>query len=146
VSALWRVQERPEGIMSRALRRAAEYTRLLREAEKIRTSLIDGVSKKKKKLSEAAALLSSASKDKAIDGATHDALSADLKQAQQWWNEADSILPFTGSLFVRLFLGSVNVRVLHTSDKQKLKEEYNKFKERTNLSESRTSGQSQVYL
>ncbi len=42
------------------------------------------------------------------------------------------ICPKTGSLFVRLFLGRVNVRVLQKKDQTKLRDEYNKFKDRAN--------------
>ena len=43
-----------------------------------------------------------------------------------------SVQPQTGSLFVRLFLGRVNVRVQSKKDQEKLRDEFNKFKDRTN--------------
>ena len=46
-----------------------------------------------------------------------------------------SVQPQTGSLFVRLFLGRVNVRVQSKKDQLKLRDEFNKFKDRANLSE-----------
>ena len=48
------------------------------------------------------------------------------------------ICPKTGSLFVRLFLGRVNVRVQQKADQVMLRDEYNKFKDRANTSEWRT--------
>ncbi len=42
------------------------------------------------------------------------------------------VTPSTGGLFVRLFLGQVNVRVSQRKDKLKLRDEYNKFKSRAN--------------
>lgn len=44
------------------------------------------------------------------------------------------ICPKTGSLFVRAFLGRVNVRVQQKSDREKLRDEYGKFKDRANKS------------
>lgn len=44
-----------------------------------------------------------------------------------------SILPATGSLFVRLFLGQVNVREASSADRSLLREEYEKFRVRTNF-------------
>ena len=41
--------------------------------------------------------------------------------------------PATGSFFVRLFLGQVNVKVASPRDRETLRDEYNKFKDRTNL-------------
>ena len=41
--------------------------------------------------------------------------------------------PTTGSIFVRAFLGQVNVRASTTVDRERLRDEYNKFKERTNI-------------
>jgi len=37
-----------------------------------------------------------------------------------------------GSLFLRLFLGQVNVRVASKKDRDQMREEYEKFKTRTN--------------
>ena len=47
--------------------------------------------------------------------------------------DVDALRPATGSLFVRAFLGQVNVRAATTKDRAKLRDEYNKFKDRTNL-------------
>ena len=44
-----------------------------------------------------------------------------------------SIKPDTGSVFVRLFLGQVNVRVASSEDRRVLKDEYEKFRFRTNF-------------
>lgn len=44
------------------------------------------------------------------------------------------VRPATGSLFVRLFLGRVNVRATLKRDKECLRDEYNKFRYRTNWS------------
>lgn len=51
--------------------------------------------------------------------------------------EIESLRPATGSIFVRAFLGQVNVRASTTKDRAKLRDEYNKFKDRTNLGECR---------
>ena len=47
--------------------------------------------------------------------------------------DVDALRPATGSLFVRAFLGQVNVRAATVKDRAKLRDEYNKFKDRTNL-------------
>lgn len=44
-----------------------------------------------------------------------------------------TIKPDTGSLFVRFFLGQVNVKVSSSKDAARLRDEYEKFKDRTNL-------------
>ena len=43
------------------------------------------------------------------------------------------IKPETGSIFVRLFLGRVDVRVPHQNAKEVLRDEYDKFRDRTNF-------------
>ncbi len=45
----------------------------------------------------------------------------------------DRIKPSTGSLFVRLFLGQVNVRAASSTDKMVLRDEFEKFRFRTNF-------------
>jgi hypothetical protein len=45
----------------------------------------------------------------------------------------NSITPATGSLFVRLFLGQVNVREASSIDQKLLRDEYEKFRTRTNF-------------
>ena len=47
--------------------------------------------------------------------------------------ELAAVQPATGSFFVRLFLGQVNVKVASPRDRETLRDEYNKFKDRTNL-------------
>lgn len=48
-------------------------------------------------------------------------------------DEIKSIRPQTGSLFVRLWLGHVNVKEHTKGDKLKLRNEYDKFKDKTNM-------------
>eukprot|EP01138_Halocafeteria_seosinensis_P004380 gb/GECG01004480.1/.p1 GENE.gb/GECG01004480.1/~~gb/GECG01004480.1/.p1 ORF type:complete len:461 (+),score=42.66 gb/GECG01004480.1/:1-1383(+) len=48
-------------------------------------------------------------------------------------DEVGSVKPSTGSIFVRLFLGRVNVREVLQRDRDRLREEYDKFKYRTNF-------------
>lgn len=45
--------------------------------------------------------------------------------------ELATIIPKTGSLFIRLMLGKVNVRVFSPNDRQLLRDEFTKFKTRT---------------
>ena len=51
-------------------------------------------------------------------------------------SEIEALRPTTGSVFVRAFLGQVNVRAATSKDREKLRDEYNKFKDRTNMGEA----------
>lgn len=44
-----------------------------------------------------------------------------------------AIRPLTGSLFLRFFLGRVNVRVFNDAERKTLRHEYHKFKDRTTI-------------
>jgi hypothetical protein len=57
-----------------------------------------------------------------------------LKELEEQLNTIKTDLqPKTGSLFVRLFLGRVNVKQYRKKDRLKLKEEYHKFRQRTDI-------------
>lgn len=57
-----------------------------------------------------------------------------LRDIHQKLNETcTDIVPMTGSIFVRLFLGQVNVKVYRKEERLKLKQEYQKFRARTDL-------------
>ncbi|RYG54401.1 hypothetical protein EON66_07175 [archaeon] len=60
-------------------------------------------------------------------------LDARLKECEQTVEAIGSIKPATGSAFVKIFLGQVNVKVSSQKDKETLRDEYNKFKDITNL-------------
>lgn len=45
----------------------------------------------------------------------------------------NSVKPTTGSMFIRLFMGRVNVRVASSRERKQLRDEYDKFKDRTNI-------------
>lgn len=53
--------------------------------------------------------------------------------AEKTLESVNEMLPSTGSLFMRFFLGRVNVRLPLKRDKEKFRDEYNKFKSRTNV-------------
>lgn len=59
-------------------------------------------------------------------------MSTELAQARITMGTLTSIKPTTGSYFVHLFLGEVNVRVPSKADADTLREEYERFKDKTN--------------
>lgn len=63
-------------------------------------------------------------------------LGAKLAEAQKRLDELDTVTPsydsVNRSLFLRFFMGQVNVRSASKDDRRKLREEYEKFKDRTN--------------
>lgn len=71
--------------------------------------------------------------DNGAAASTSGPLTQQLHEALKISNECRQVMPSTGSLFVRFFLGRVNVRVMHEVDRTRLRDEYNKFKDRTNL-------------
>ena len=60
-------------------------------------------------------------------------VASQLEQCRGALERVRSIKPDTGSLFVRLFLGKVNVRVAGMEDRHTLRDEYEKFRFRTNF-------------
>lgn len=48
---------------------------------------------------------------------------AQIKEMRQVVKDSSDITPSTGSIFVRLFLGRVNVRVLQEADRTRLRDE-----------------------
>ena len=68
-----------------------------------------------------------------VDDATLATVTAKLDEVAGGLAEVDNIRPSTGSYFVRAFLGQVNVKASSAHDRLKLRDEYNKFKDRTNI-------------
>ena len=60
-------------------------------------------------------------------------LLASLDALESRVRDLQDVRPETGSFFVRLFLGKVNVKVASKKDREVLRDEYNPFKDRTNL-------------
>lgn len=111
-----------------------EYKGLLLKAEALQTRALQTAkahSKEAGKLGERVAALKKAAKgDSAAETA---ALSERLARLKADLHEVGFMEPRTGSLFVRLFLGRVNVKVALERDRLRLREEYDKFKRRTNI-------------
>ena len=63
----------------------------------------------------------------------HSALKSLLEKSRASLKVVHDIQPTTGSLFVRLFLGKVNVREASTGDCEALRSEYEKFRFRTSF-------------
>lgn len=66
-------------------------------------------------------------------GAEGDKLKEELKLAEARVKSLKVILPETRSLFSRLILGRVNLKQWTTTEKDRLRDEYNRFKSRTNF-------------
>ena len=71
----------------------------------------------------------------AIGGPDADAAAERVDALQRALVDMDDVRPSTGSIFVRAFLGQVNVKAWNGADRVKLRDEYNKFKDRTNVGE-----------
>lgn len=103
----------------------------------------------RKLIDEAGAVQSAASADaaygkkelKRLKGALRSTATADevqqlharLDALEKRLQDVSRIRPATGSLYLRLFLGRVNLRSFQRADRTKLKDEYNKFKDRTTV-------------
>lgn len=114
------------------------------KADSIRDTVVAGCDKKRKKLS---ALRKEAKEAQASGSLSEEEalrLTVRLDEADSALQQARRLRPVTGSLFIRLFLGSVNVKVSHEEDRKKLKEEYNKFKSRTNFREPGGAGEAKA--
>lgn len=105
------------------------------KADSIRDAVVAGCDKKRKKLSALRKEAKEAHAGGSLSQEEASRLTVRLDEAESAMQQARRLRPVTGSLFIRLFLGSVNVKVSHEEDRKKLKEEYNKFKSRTNLCE-----------
>ena len=62
-----------------------------------------------------------------------DAAAEQVAAMQCALTDIEDVRPSTGSIFVRAFLGQVNVKAWNSADRSKLRDEYNKFKDRTNI-------------
>ncbi len=92
------------------------------------------VSGVRKQGAELASLRKSASQLRgAMSDADAEEASQRLRSCEEALSRVQSIAPSTGSLFVRLFLGQVNVRVASSKEKEVLRDEYEKFRFRTNF-------------
>lgn len=126
LESLARELEGPRAALDRLKEMAKEKDKMKAEAAK------DLKARKARVAAAQAALLSeikrggiSADEAQALQ-AQIDAISSDIKDMQ-------AVQPDTGSLFVRMFLGQVNVKVSSPKDRNTLRDEYGKFKDRTNI-------------
>ena len=114
-------------------RSARRYRELVGEAEKVHAKAIakaDARVKAAKALSRRLGELATAgllSPEDAVEAHKRiDAVRSEIATVA-------AIKPSTGSIFVRLFLGKVNVRATSRTDRAKLRDEYEKFRFRTNF-------------
>lgn len=98
-------------------------------------SLVSDINKQKKELERLAKSLEKIEKKAILDG-RKDEIEKIRKQIYPIKESLKSLqaqnAPETGSLFVRLFLGQVNVKQFRDGERFRLKQEYEKFKRKTN--------------
>ena len=115
-------------------RSAAKYRELVAQAEKAQATATGKFSERRKALRDLEAalppLLSSAG---ALNSLEEDAIRDRVDALRDALDDVQAIAPSTGSLFVRAFLGQVNVKAASARDRTALRDEYNKFKDRTNV-------------
>lgn len=95
--------------------------------------LVSDIGKQKKELNR---LLQSLRKFEKLPGAQKEEIEKLQKQVSPVRDTLNSLhrqnAPETGSVFVRLFLGQVNVKQFRDGERLRLKQEYEKFKRKTN--------------
>jgi len=120
--------------------RANAYREKIVEAEKLQskaTEKLDGFKKTIKELEKEIRNQSTVSKKAPLEPpvlAETEALAlrSKLEEAKSIISEVSDVAPSTGSSFVRFWLGQVNVKAATAKDRMALRDEYEKFKERTN--------------
>jgi len=109
-----------------------KYRGDLLKTESLQTSTLKASKAHAKTLADLSKQLNSAATQN--DGASQVAdLKAEIKRLQESLHQVSFMEPRTGSLFVRLFLGRVNVKAALQRDRMRLRDEYDKFKRRTNV-------------
>lgn len=119
---------------------ANAYREKIVEAEKLQskaTDKLDGLRKTIKELEKEIGKPSAVSKgapseQQALVETDAAALRIKLEEAKTIISDVNDVAPSTGSSFVRFWLGQVNVKAATAKDKLALRDEYEKFKERTN--------------
>lgn len=109
-----------------------QYKDLLAEAEKLHAKATAKYESRRKNVKEVKHSLRACLKSGKATPEEAAAVESKLLECEAGLAEVDEVRPNTGSVFVRLFLGQVNVKALFTRDRTLLRDEYEKFKARTN--------------
>lgn len=109
-----------------------KYKELISEAEKAHTKATGKYGSREKELKDARRQLKALLKAGKVSKEQQEAAELKLSEIEASLREVDDVRPKTGSLFVRLFLGQVNVKSRFAGDRNTLRDEYEKFKGRTN--------------
>lgn len=112
----------------------AKLTTALNKLDLCFNSLDDCVKAHKSQMKEYKALhnmLSEVSKSEEIE--VLEGFRARLEQCEELLRRLKSSTPKTGSFFIRLMIGKVNVRLWKGADKALMRDEYNKFKKKTTV-------------
>jgi hypothetical protein len=103
------------------------------EAEKHQAKATAKFEERRKALRRLERSLASLLAARALNAFEEDAIRDRLDALRVSLEDMGDVRPGTGSIFVRAFLGQVNVKAASGRDRAKLRDEYNKFKDRTNL-------------
>ena len=114
-------------------RSAADYKRHIEAAEKAHSRATGKASARAKALKALEGHTREMARAGKLTAEDLDAVGARLAASAASLAALAEIQPSTGSLFVRLFLGQVNVREASSVDRAKLREEYEKFRFRTSF-------------
>lgn len=110
-----------------------KYRELIAEAEKLHQKATAAYEKRSKAVRELQKTVKSLRSKGSLTTEEAGAATDRLEGARFVLQDIDDIRPATGSIFVRLFLGQVNVKASSARDRASLRDEYNKFKDRTNI-------------
>jgi len=106
-------------------KKAQQFKTCVTQDYRILDELVSGIAKAQKELGSVEKSLKSKGKD-SKDNASLKSTKSGLNRLKQQFT------PETGSLFVRLFLGQVNVKMYRDGERFRLKQEYETFKRKTN--------------
>ena len=110
-----------------------KYKDLVAEAEKAQARATAKYDERRRTLRSLEGAVQPLLRAGALNSLEEDAIRDRLDGLHDALDEVESVAPSTGSFFVRAFLGQVNVKASSGRDRSALRDEYNKFKDRTNL-------------
>lgn len=115
------------------LRSANQYKKCIEDAEKAHLKATGKAGARAKSLKALEAHAREMARAGQLTAEDVEAINARLTASRASLAAVSEIQPLTGSIFVRLFLGQVNVREASSVDRAKLREEYEKFRFRTSF-------------
>jgi hypothetical protein len=122
-----------ESTVKQAREKCAQFHALNREMASVRANALQLESDGRKELTAIMKELKKHQRQSTTEDPLTRALMEQCNASMQQMENVRLIRPMTGSLFLRFFLGRVNVRLFNESDLKKLRTEYHKFKDRTTV-------------